>query len=186
MFSEHSNPTLGRIVNSIAARFLNGITTSLSCLQLGEKEHRVAESCGIIIWFMCFVGYGVLLQRLLKIFYELPDLICLTFPVFGLLAWPSFFCHNNYIYDPAVLFLFLLSWSLLHCEWAEGSLPCCLYRRCLQQGNGYHAYSTLLRMGIVGLGAVPVRGECCCSNSSFLEPFKAICGGRICKNPDHT
>ena len=119
--SEHSNPIFGRIVKSIAARFfLNGIRRSLSCLQLWEEAHRVPESLGIIIFFACFLGYGVLVHRLLKIFYEFPDLVSLIFPVFGLLALPVFF-GLNYIYDPAVLFLHTLAvfcmvkgWSLAY------------------------------------------------------------------------
>ena len=71
----------------------------------GIGLYRVAESCGIIIWFMCFVGYGVLLQCLtediLRIArFDLPHVPCLLSD-----APPFFFrwSHKHCIHDPLAL-----------------------------------------------------------------------------------
>ncbi|MGO9569698.1 MAG: hypothetical protein ACLP5H_19375 [Desulfomonilaceae bacterium] len=65
VIAQHSNPILNKIVNSIAYRFfLRGIYKSLPCYNW-EQRYRVEISLGVIVFFACFMGYGIVLQRLI-------------------------------------------------------------------------------------------------------------------------
>ena len=109
VIAQHQNPIMNRIANSIAYRFfLRGIYDSLPCYNWKQK-YRVEVSLGVIVFFICFIGYGILLQRLVRFFYELPINICATLPLSGLLVLPYFFCYANYMYDPVTLLLYTLA-----------------------------------------------------------------------------